>query len=263
MAPCLITSARASEDRALLTNAALAAGYHVTTLDGWRVPASLQGIDGRLYAEPLFADVVAGPLGLLLLEPPLDWLVGADQQLLGRTVWKSTVGELRKQTTPFFCKPLDDKRVSPRVYVVGDDLPHAQFVDDDLPMLVSTPLHMELELRLFVLEGRIVTGSSYLRNGHPYAHPLELLDLQRQADGVLSAVLSGSHTSLPPAFVLDIARLPDGSWVVVELNAAWGSGLYRSDPSAALPSIMASTIPQSAGDHIDPAVVRTLPEVEF
>ena len=68
--PVLLLPPRMTNDSQVLQHAALEQGWRVERLANWRPPSRLRDEPLVLYGEPLFADVVAGPLGLALLEPP-------------------------------------------------------------------------------------------------------------------------------------------------------------------------------------------------
>jgi hypothetical protein len=61
--------------------AALAVGWDAVRLTNWRVPAGLSQRDPVLYGEPIFADMVAGALGVALLQAPLAWLPWAEANI--------------------------------------------------------------------------------------------------------------------------------------------------------------------------------------
>jgi hypothetical protein len=46
---------------------------------------------------------------------------------------------------------------------------------------------------------------------------------------------------LPRSCVLDVGLLDRGGWVLIEANAAWGSGLNGCDAAAVLPCIEAAS----------------------
>ena len=50
---------------------------------------------------------------------------------------------------------------------------------------------------------------------------------------------------LPRAIVIDLARLPDGAWAILEFNAAWGAGLNGCKPELVLPAIEAASRPEA------------------
>jgi hypothetical protein len=84
--PTLILPPRITPDTDAMLAAAQVAGWEALRLDGWRVPAGLNGRDVVLYGEPLFADVVAPSLGVALLQAPFDWLPGLPEHYRKREV---------------------------------------------------------------------------------------------------------------------------------------------------------------------------------
>jgi ATP-grasp domain, R2K clade family 2 len=116
----------------------------------------------------------------------------------------------------------------------GPSLPTA--FPDDMPVLSAEIVAWTLEYRCFLLNRRLMTYSLYLRDGR----------LQRDAgyasapaeDAALEAfvdtILADETVPLPPAVVMDVGVIEARGWAVVELNAAWGSGLYGCDPTAVL-----------------------------
>ena len=94
--PMLLVPPRVTKDSQALTRAALAEGWQVERLANWRPPSWLRDEQLVLYGEPLFADIVAGPLGLALFECPPDWLTGLPSHYLRRKVRYSTLAEARR-----------------------------------------------------------------------------------------------------------------------------------------------------------------------
>jgi hypothetical protein len=203
---------------------------------------------GRLdpEGEPLFAAVVAGPLGLALLGPPPDWLTTLPPGYRGRQVCYTTLGEARRLREPAFVKPADDKCFPAGVHGSGERLPRANVLPDSTPVLVAEVVGWEVEYRCFVLGRAVTTSSPYLRGG----------ELSRAADGTwpapraeseaarafAGAVLADAAVRLPPVVVLDVGAIAGRGWAGVEANAAWGSGVYRCDPAQVLPVIRRSCV---------------------
>jgi hypothetical protein len=82
----LILPPRLTPDSVAIGEAALATCWRVERLPNWRPSDRLRDGDLVLYGEPLFADVVSGPLGLALIEPTADWLTHVAQEYLLRSV---------------------------------------------------------------------------------------------------------------------------------------------------------------------------------
>ena len=84
--PTLVVPPRVTPDTEAMLAAARAAGWDAVCLTSWRVPAGLSQRDPVLYGEPLFADVVAGALGVALIQAPFDWLPSLPERYLQRAV---------------------------------------------------------------------------------------------------------------------------------------------------------------------------------
>lgn len=236
----LILSPRYTEDSSLVRDAALAAGWRVERVQGWRVPEhSREDADIAVYGEPLFAAVVADQLGRVLLEPPFAWLTTIPARHLGRAVRFATLSEARTIEGPAFIKPADDKCFPARVYPSGDALLGGARVPLDTPVLIADPVDIELELRCFVLDRRVETLSIYARDGAlardgDGSWPATTRELE-EAGAFAERVLEDPVVTLPAAVVVDVGRLREGGeWVVIEANPAWGSGIYGCDPHRVL-----------------------------
>lgn len=193
--------------------------------------------------ESLFAHAVAKKLSLKLLEPDEDWLVRLPLKYRKRDVRLSTLGDARRLTEPAFVKPPNEKLFPAQVYASGDQLP-ADY-DDSMPVLIAEPVHFEVEYRCFVLDRQVKTMSPYLQHGRlakldDFAAPNEEIE---EASIFARQLLADDDVPLPRAVALDIGVIADRGWAVVELNAAWGSGIYGCDPSEVLAVIKHATTP--------------------
>ena len=234
MPPTLILSPRQTEDSQRLWRAAGRLGWAVERLTSWRIPDDLRTVaEPVVYVEALMAPTLAEALGVTLTEPPADWLPNLPEEYRGRAVRATTLGAARANPNPRFVKPPNDKAFAAGVYR-GADLP-TDF-PDDMPVLTADVVSWEVEFRCFVLDRRVATFSVYLRDGA----------LQKDADyesteaedaetlAFAGAVLGDARVPVPPAVVMDVGRIRGRGWAVVELNAAWGSGLYGCDPAKVL-----------------------------
>jgi hypothetical protein len=232
--PTLILGPRHTEDGQRLWRAAGELGWKTERLASWRIPDYLRGVpEPVVYAEALFAPALAAELGLMLAEPPAAWLVSLPDEYRKRAVMLTTVGEVRANPAPMFVKPPNDKSF-PAAVRTGPGIP--AWVPDDTPVLVQEVVEWEVEFRCFVLDRRVRTFSIYLRDG----------ELQKDAgwastdeeDAELLAftgrLLADERVTLPRAVVLDAGAIRGRGWAAVELNAAWGSGVYGCDPAAVL-----------------------------
>lgn len=86
------------------------------------------------------------------------------------------------------------------------------------------------EYRFFVLDGRIVAGGFYWSDAVDEINPRPSVNSVPEAflKSVIEKVIS---VFTPPRFfVMDVARLPNNEWMVVELNDGQMSGLSECDP---------------------------------
>ncbi len=245
----LVLSPRFSDDSNVLWRAALDLGIDVERARGMRL-SSIPS-NAFLYGEPLFADAVAEPLGISLLQPTPEWLPSLSRQYLGRWVELTSTGDLfdrRAAWSPLFVKPPDDKLFAARVY---DHLADLAAVTHDLPgdtaVLVSSPVRFEVEYRAFVAARKVLALSVYVRDGAVAEGWVEQPGEREGALGLLNALLADEAVSLPPALVIDVGRLDSGEWVVVEGNPAWASGLCGCDPAAVLQVLAAAAVPRGTG----------------
>ena len=250
--PIVLLGPRMTEDSISVWRTCLELGWLPERIQGWRVPEHLSaaGRPVMIYGEPLFAEAVADQTGLVLLEPSIDWLTTVPREYLLRDIELMTLGAARARTTSAFVKPADGKIFEPKVYASGSELPTDEHVDMDIAVLRSGIVDFRLEVRCFVRGRQIVSLSPYWRDG----------ELARDEEGEWSfkdgeetgarafagSVLADDRVALPPACTLDVGRLADGTWAIIEANPCWGAGLYGCDPKEVLLSIGNAIIPKSS-----------------
>jgi hypothetical protein len=133
--PTLIFTPRYTEDSQALWKAAGNLGWQTERLANWQVPEHIRTAPERvLYGEALFGPALAEQLGLVLLNPPQDWLVRLPQKFRLRNITLSSLGSARAHPQPAFVKPPNDKSFPAAVYR-GNELP-AEF-PDDMPVLIA------------------------------------------------------------------------------------------------------------------------------
>lgn len=228
--PTLILSPRQTPDSQALWRAAIEKSWEVHRLATWRVPDELRAVDEAvLYAEALFGPSLADELGIELLDPAEDWLSRLPEAFRRRSVRHATLAAAMGLREPAFVKPPNDKSFPAAVYAPGA-LPTGS--DPDMAVLIAEPVHFVSEHRCFVLDGAIRTHSIYARNGDPTTEPAS--DAERADMLAFAQELLASPMDIPRACVLDCGLIRDRGWAAVELNAAWGAGIYGCDPGAVL-----------------------------
>lgn len=243
LSPLVILGPRATDDSITIWRTCLAQGWPVHRLQGWRVPDSLLAEFGDvvIYGEPLMAEAVADQMGLVLLEPAIDWLTKVPFEHVSREIQIMTLGEARELASRAFVKPADGKIFEPKVYESGKELPSDESVDQDIPVLRSGALDFRLEVRCFVCQRQIVSISPYWREGAlakseggewPFLGYEE-----KEVRDFAERVLADARIDFPPGCTLDVGKTSDGCWAVIESNPSWGAGLYGCNPLAVMQAI--------------------------
>ncbi|WP_406698391.1 ATP-grasp domain-containing protein [Singulisphaera sp. Ch08] len=244
--PTLLHSPRYSDDSIKLRRAAIVLGWDVLRLASWRCPEAFEPEEPVLFAEPLFNTAVAEQLGLAVIEPPEDFLVGLPREYVGREVRLMTAAEARTLAGPMFLKPPNQKTFPAKVYASGSELPE---MPDDDPVLASEPVEWAAEFRFFVRDRRVHAWSPYWLDG-----ALARVGDEWIVEPVMAAttrclvdrLLADPRVDLPPALVLDAGVIGGVGPAVVEANVASGSGLYGCDPRDVLEVLRAATVVNSS-----------------
>lgn len=235
--PTLILTPRQTGDAQALWRAAIARGWDVERLATWRIPDGPRD-EPFLYAEALFGPTLAEQLGVTLLEAPEDWLPKLPEAYRQRAVTLSTLGEAQRSSQPAFVKPPNDKSFPAAVYEAGT-LPTT--FDPEMAVLVAEPVRFTSEFRVFVLDRTVRAFSLYARDGEP-VDPGHEAEEERGLLAFVSRLLADAQVHLPRACVVDVGPIEGRGWAVVELNAAWGAGIYGCDPDAVLDVVCAATV---------------------
>ncbi len=178
---------------------------------GWKPGAFLHGLRYDEYAKGWGHDRLLNP----------GALVGKMRDAIIPKGWKAA-----------FVKPVEDsKAFSGRVFGRGAfeawkqqivQMTNADVVTGDTEVIVSQPRKIFTETRLWVVDGQVVTASGYkVGERVTYSDVVEedIIEFGRQCVG---------EWQPNRAFVLDIARTPDGL-KIVEVNNLNSAGLYAAD----------------------------------
>lgn len=244
----LLLSSRHTADDQALWRAAIARGWNVERARAIRVP-EINDPDIVIYVEALFAPTIATTLKRRLLDPPEDWLPKLPVQYRQRAIELSTLGEARRVASPVFVKPPNDKSFAAAVYPSGAALPRE--FDDDMSVLIAQPVTWGNEYRCFMLGGKVMTASPYVRDGE-LARLTDYEAPERELQAAISfaeQVAADPECHVPTAIALDVGLLDGGDWAVIEANGAWGSGIYGCDPDKVLDVIAAATLPLPTNDQ--------------
>jgi hypothetical protein len=261
--PTLLLSPRYTSDSRQLRSAAERAGWSVVRLSTRAVPGFVKGRDLVFYGEPAFADVVATSRSIALLQPTPMWLTTVPEDLLRRTVRSGSFGQATRLSRPAFVKAASERKPFPSmVYETGVALRSAggSGCAESIPVLIAEPVEWALEVRCFVRDRAMASMSPYLRGGRPAVAAdgeWALTDDERKgASDFVELLLRDSRVELPAAVALDVGYIPDRGWAVVEINSAWGSGLYGCEPGVVLTVVARASIPRESLSESDRPWVR-------
>lgn len=226
-------------DQSLLL-AARAAGWETVTCDGDALPPAVP--EPAVYATTDRATRAATALDLALLEPPFDLLARVPERFLRRRVHFARFADLTRLAARAFVKPADplDKWFDAGLYADARDIRTRNRQRPDSPVLVSEPVEWSAEYRYFVLNGEVVASSPYLALGRA---------VWRSAKGagapggrtVAESVCAALGAGCPPALVVDVGRIEDRGWAVVEFNPIWSAGLLAARADSVLPALRRAT----------------------
>jgi hypothetical protein len=142
------------------------------------------------------------------------------------TSWEEFLSEPHHPEELIFLKPNDDlKRFTGGIFSFAECSTLYQRlrsttrpIEPTAEVVIGQPQEVDAEWRLFLVEGRVVSGSMYRPSGDPYLPP----DLIVFAESVTSQWMPAR------VFVLDVARV-NQTWKVVECNCFNGSRFYMAD----------------------------------
>ena len=186
-----------------------------------------------------------------LFGPTAEWFAALGPEITGRPWRLVTPAGARAMLAagPVFIKLADAKRrdlPARRYRDVGefDAVITAGGLPEHLQLLATTGwLDIDSEYRVFTRDREVLTASAYWVQDEPWTPLLHShrASFHVEASGYAEEMLGGlADADVPPAAVLDVARLADGRLVVLEANQSWGSGLYGCDPRAALDAVLAA-----------------------
>jgi hypothetical protein len=222
-------------------------GADVSTTAWW----SPHGFVARLAATP----GVAGPH---LMSPGPGWMDSIGRRWTSRELWcgpLETAADCALWSGPVFAKPAEIKRERLPAAVYTDAGTFARAASAGLlpssAVVLSALVRFTAEFRCFVAPGpdgspTVVAACAYLVDGQTWDFWERADQAPDPSEAAAFAQLVVDDVVGPPGFVLDVGRLADGSWAVVEPNASWSSNPYHCGPAGVVASILAAQDP--AGD---------------
>lgn len=241
----LILPPRYTTDSILLWKTAINLGWEIERLQNWRINPEKTIHNPVIYGEPLFAKVISELLSITLIEPEPDWLTTLPQDYLQRKVHFTNLNDVENITKASFIKPAEEKCFTAKVYQSGKQVSKS-LLPPETPILVSETVNWKIEFRCFISNCNIKTISSYWCNGESTEQTdgswKGTIKEYKEATDFCNRVINDSRVKIPNAVVIDVGKIEDRGWAVVEANSAYGSGLYGCDPIKAIEVIKKANI---------------------
>ncbi len=254
----LVLFSRDAPSRRALTAAADRRGLRV--VEPAPTPQALVAVTGPGVAARvpggLAAQALAAGADLRLSGPDAAWFTALGPAVTGRVWHRVDPAGARSLLArgPAFVKLADLKhpalpaRRHPDAASLDTALSTAGLADVAL-LATHGWLDIDSEYRTFTRGRDVLTVSAYRVQDEPWSPLLHTsrASFHDEAAAFVAEVLRDlPDDAVPPAAVVDVARLTGGRLVVLEVNQSWGAGLYGCDPDAVLASVIAAS-----GDHPD------------
>lgn len=183
------------------------------------------------------------------MAPGPHWLSGVPKDLLGRTVHSASfdqaVDRIQSPVRFKLAEMKHDSLLAGR-YEPGelkDLLGILPELGSALVQWTESELQLNFEHRFFILDGEPLTGSPYLVDGVVFS---KAMSWGRYGEAEAFARLAARElkASSPSSYVLDVAFDEHSeSWIIVESNRAWSSGIYGADPFIVMEALKVSLTP--------------------
>lgn len=155
------------------------------------------------------------------------------QPWLGRKIWRSTLGEIRRSTAQVFIKPVAEKLFTGFVWrsAVGDRL-RVACLPDEVELWVSDRVNFVSEYRCFVKDGDLIGVRLYKGDWSKVPD-------RKTVENAVSAFKSG-----PRGYALDFGVTEDDKTLLVEVNDAYALGHYG------LPSVLYANLIEARWEEL-------------
>jgi ATP-grasp domain-containing protein len=170
---------------------------------------------------------------------PREW-IKKRSDMLNQEIQEITVKELRSNWVdePMFIKSVEPKWLTGMVIEpIKEDhdnwMIEQSELDGDAILVMSYAQNIELECRFFVVDGKVITGSTYRWLGaRTIRRPVDDT-MHRFAQEVIKGWMPN------PNIVIDLCQLRNGEQKIVELNSLNSSGFYSANVGAIVDAIEA------------------------
>jgi hypothetical protein len=201
----------------------------------WARP-EVGGLNVRCYGGDMFCLTLAESLGLELISPPEDLLLRLARRWTCRAMSQCRLDEVERRRFPLFAKSRSVQGLfRSGVFLRSEDLRRECWgLPADTEVLVSEVAPFDCEARAFVADRRVLDCAVYRGEG-------SVGEARRFAEELVAEV-----KELPEVVVIDVGRLQDSRWAIVEANPAWGSALRGCSVEKVIRCIAGASRPAAA-----------------
>ncbi len=192
----------------------------------------------RYYGNTLHAEFLPGKPFRFHVIPPdfIQQVYELNPDYVGRIITSTKLLNIEQPLkTDAFIKPAYQKYFEARVYKTGETVQNEATNPQDWCYIqgVINPIN---EIRCFVVDGQILTASTYRKNKEFDCEfiPVPPVEVVAMAADICNKL------NMRFGVVLDFALLDTGKWVFLEINESWASGIYDNDPAKCLECIAKS-----------------------
>ena len=253
--PSLVCSSRYTVDSQILRRTAQSLGWETLRLDGNSIPDWFDPPDDQiaLFYTPPHAFDIAGQLGRQLVGCHPEWTCNLPGELLLRELRQTTLQTALVQVRGEFVKHSVSKAFPPGVYDANALADATAAISREALVHIGEVVEWTHEFRCFVADQSVQAVSPYVYDGEIVADYDSFPDLPGkeldQARAFAHQVINHPNVKTPRAFVLDVGRIANRGWAVVECNECWCSGIYACDPESVLQTLLRGSTPNKTIDR--------------
>lgn len=239
--PTLVIGPTTIEDPDILAKAAEERGWEVVRIYRKFVTPAFKAIkDPVIWSPSEYAEFIAKELNVDLVRIHKRWLPMMPYHLAKRKIVLAPLKAIETVAFPCFIKPPIEKGFKAQVYNSIEDFgKELKEINLEEEILIQEPVEWEVEYRVYMLDEQPLTWAPYKRDGKTNKSEFRDEEIEEFKEFIKTLV---KDYFVPEVCVLDVGKIKNKGWAVVEANGAYGSGIYKCDPDKVLDVLEKATI---------------------
>lgn len=186
----------------------------------------------KVYGNVMFCLILEQQLNIKLISPDDELLIKLGNNCIKRKIDIVSLDKICKNQFPTFIKPVIPKLFTAQIFNSMEELKkECKGLEESTKVIISEVVHIESEVRCFILNQEIITLSVYEGEVTDYNEVTIFVD----------NFLKSNRSLLPKTLVLDVGYVKDRGWIIIEANPTWGAGLNGCNPEKAIICILEAT----------------------